>query len=520
MEEQEKLNFKSLGISQKTLKIIESLGYEEPTPIQKLSIPIILNNKNLIAQAPTGTGKTLAFGIPIIDRIDKKVYPNALVLVPTRELCIQVSQELNKVGRKLAVFTIPIYGGHPIEKQISALNKGFHIIVGTPGRIIDHINRKTINFTKISFLVLDEADEMLAMGFQEDIEFILKNIPDNTKKYLFSATIPQKILKISEKYLKDFEKVSVSSKNLILPSIKQIFYEVREEEKIDVLTKIIDQEEGLILVFCHTKRETDDVAYTLKNRGYQAESIHGDYSQAQRERVMNKFKSKQINILVATDVAARGLDISNVTHVINFSIPQNPESYVHRIGRTGRAGRTGVAITLVTPREYERLRQIEIVTKSRLKKEPVPVMAELLEIKKDAFIKSLNEILIKDVRLISELSSYFEEKFKNKNYLHLLSASFILKEGISLGDDKKDLREETFKRLFITLGNKDGITARDIFKTLIDKSELTAEDIGKITVKEKFTFVEIKEKVVEKVIGVFEQFVVKGKEGKIMHAKN
>lgn len=517
---EEKLSFKELGLSQKTLKIVESLGFEEPTPVQHLSIPIIINNKNLIAQAPTGTGKTLAFGLPLVEKIDKKSYPNALILVPTRELCIQVAQELNKVGRKAGVFAIPIYGGHPIEKQISALKKGFHIVVGTPGRVIDHINRKTLNFSKVKFVVLDEADEMLDMGFQEDIETILKTVPEDAKRYLFSATMPPQILRMADRYIKDYEKVTLSSKNIIVPTIKQIFYEVKEQDKIDVLTRILDQEgEGLVLIFCHTKKETDEVAYTLKNRGYQAEAIHGDYSQAQRERVMEKFKSKKINILVATDVAARGLDISDVTHVINFSIPQNPESYVHRIGRTGRAGKSGVAITLVTPREYERLRQIEKLTKSKLKKEAPPEIGELLEIKKDAFVKSLVETLEKEKKLIKELSPYFDDKLKKFNLSELLSASFILKEGLS--GQSESLKEDkgVYKRLFITLGSKDGVSAKDIFKSLIDKAELTGEDIGKITIKDKFTFVEVKEKVAEKVIGLLEQIVVKGKEGKIMRAK-
>ncbi|MCX7991584.1 MAG: DEAD/DEAH box helicase [Proteobacteria bacterium] len=517
---EEKLSFKELGLSGKILRVVESLGFEEPTPVQHLSIPIILKEKNLIAQAPTGTGKTLAFGLPIVEKIDKKSYPNALILVPTRELCIQVAQELNKIGRKVGVFSIPIYGGHPIEKQISALKKGFHIIVGTPGRVIDHINRRTLNFSKVSFLVLDEADEMLDMGFQEDIETILKTVPEGAKRYLFSATMPPQILKMADKYIKDYEKVTLSSKNIIVPTIKQIFYEVKEQDKMDVLSRILDNEsDGLVLIFCHTKKETDEVAYTLKNRGYQAEAIHGDYSQAQRERVMEKFKTKKINILVATDVAARGLDISDVTHVINFSIPQNPESYIHRIGRTGRAGKSGVAITLVTPREYERLRQIERLTKSKLKKEAPPELSELIEIKKESFVKSIEDTIKKEKKLIKDLAGYFEDMLGEYSLGEILSASFILKEGLS--SPAKPLREEKgeYKRLFITLGSKDGISAKDIFKSLIEKADLTGEDIGKITIKDNFTFVEVKEKIAEKVIGLLEQIVVKGKEGKVMRAK-
>lgn len=520
MKEEEKNSFEDLQLSKKVLKVVESLGFEEPTPVQHLAIPIILQDKNLIAQAPTGTGKTLAFGLPLMDLIDKKTFPNALVLVPTRELCVQVAQELNNVGRKLGVFAIPIYGGHPIEKQISALKKGFHIVVGTPGRVIDHIDRRTLNFSKVDYLVLDEADEMLDMGFQEDIERILKTIPPHSKRFLFSATMPPQILKMADKYITDYEKVTLSSKNIIVPNIRQIFYEVKEQDKIDVLTRILDQEEeGLILIFCHTKKETDEVAYTIKNRGYQAEPIHGDYSQSQRERVMDKFKNKKINILVATDVAARGLDISDVTHVINFSIPQNPESYVHRIGRTGRAGKSGVAITLVTPREYEKLRQIERITKSKLKKEKPPEIGELIEIKKDSFVKSLLDVMEKEKPFVKDLSRFFEEKFGDKSLPEILAASFILKEGLSTQSEVLKSSKTSYKRLFITLGSKDGITAKDIFKSLIDGAELTGEDIGKITIKDKFTFVEVKEDVAEKVIGFLEEIVVKGKEGKIMRAK-
>ncbi len=516
----EKNSFESLGLKKKVLKSIETLGFEEPTPVQALAIPVILDGRNLIAQAPTGTGKTLAFGLPLMELIDKKIYPNVLVLVPTRELCIQVAQELNKIGRQLNINAIPIYGGHPIEKQISALKKGFHIVVGTPGRIIDHIDRKTLNFSKVSYLVLDEADEMLDMGFQDDIEKILKTIPPSSKRYLFSATMPPEILRIADKYISDYDKISLSSEKIIVPNIRQIFYEVREQDKLDVLSRIIDQEgEGLILIFCHTKKETDEVAYTLKNRGYLAEPIHGDYSQSQRERVMDKFKSKKINILVATDVAARGLDISDVTHVINFSIPQNPESYVHRIGRTGRAGKSGVAITLVTPREYERLRQIERITKSKLKKEMPPEIGELVEIKKEGFAKALQEVLKKERKLTKELYPYFEEVFQGEDPLSLLTAAFILKEGLSSQPEPDRTAKTSFKRLFITLGSKDGISAKDIFKSLIESANINGEDMGKITIKDKFTFVEVKEAVAEKVIGFLEQIVIKGKEGRVMKAK-
>lgn len=518
-----KLSFEELGLSKKVLKIVEGLGFEEPTPVQQLAVPIILGQKNLLAQAPTGTGKTLAFGLPLMDLIKKQKHPYALILVPTRELCIQVAQELNKVGIKLGVFTLPVYGGQAIDTQLRALKKGVQVVVGTPGRIIDHIERGTLKLAEIGYLVLDEADEMLDMGFEEDIERILRHVPAESRRMLFSATIPAMILGIANKYIKNYEKVWLSKENIVLPNIKQIFYEVRENDKLDVLTKILDTEVGdLVLIFCHTKKETDEVAYALKNRGYLAEPLHGDYSQAMRERVMDKFRKKKISILVATDVAARGIDVTDISHVVNFSIPQNPESYVHRIGRTGRAGRAGVAITLVTPREYRKIQEIEKLTKSRIKKTIAPDMAELIEVKKNNFINKISDISAKEKKKIAALEESFADMLEDKDLLRLLVSSFILHAGIeSVAEEKRTGApgQAGIKRLFVTVGSKDGIEPKDIFRTLVDKANIKGEDVGKIRIHDKFTFVEVKEEVAETVLSALDHMVVKGKHAKIMHAK-
>ncbi|MCX7770646.1 MAG: DEAD/DEAH box helicase [Proteobacteria bacterium] len=513
--------FEDLGLSRQLVEPLYELGFEEPTPVQKEAIPLILTGKNLIVQAPTGTGKTMAFALPILERLKKQKNPYAIVIVPTRELCIQVAQEINKVSSDKRAFAVPIYGGQSIENQIRALKKGVQIVVGTPGRLIDHINRKTLNLQEIKCVVLDEADEMLDMGFEEDIKEILNFVPEDCQRLLFSATMPQEIIAISRKYLKDAERISLSRENIIVPNIKQIFYEVRENEKLDVLTKILDTEiEDQVLIFCHTKKETDEVAYALKNRGYSADALHGDYSQAQRERVMGKFRKKDINILVATDVAARGIDISDVSHVINYSIPQNPESYVHRIGRTGRAGREGVAITFVTPHEYRSLREIEKRTKTKILKTEVPEMEELIEIKLKNFLSQIDEMLKKGNKVVETLLSKFPNKTK-EDLLRMLSASFLISIGLTdLDDDKRDRSDQNMKKLLVTIGRKDKIEPKDIFKAFIEKAGIKGDDIGRIRISDTTTLVEVKESVAELVINALDKFVLKGVSARVFTAKD
>ncbi|THE10204.1 DEAD/DEAH box helicase [Bacillus timonensis] len=373
--------FNELGISQDLMKSISKMGFEEATPIQSQTIPLALEGHDVIGQAQTGTGKTAAFGIPLIENVDvKDENIQGIVIAPTRELAIQVSEELHKIGHFNRVRILPIYGGQDITRQIRSLKKHPHIIVGTPGRVIDHINRKTLKLQNVKTVVLDEADEMLNMGFIEDIEAILKGVPEERQTLLFSATMPGPIQRIAERFMKDPKVVKVKTKEMTVPNIQQYYLEVQEKKKFDVLTRLLDiQSPELAIIFGRTKRRVDELSEALTLRGYAAEGIHGDLSQAKRISVLRKFKEGSIEVLVATDVAARGLDISGVTHVYNFDIPQDPESYVHRIGRTGRAGKTGMAMTFVTPREIGQLKNVENTTKRKMDKMKPPTLDEALE---------------------------------------------------------------------------------------------------------------------------------------------
>src|SRR4030066_2594308 len=388
------MNFEDFNLSKETMKSISEIGFEEPTPIQVSAIPLIMNNRDIVGQAQTGTGKTAAFGIPIAERYQNGRKPFAIVLEPTRELAVQVAQEVHKIGRYKNIRVLPVYGGASIEMQIKALQQGVNVVVGTPGRVIDLLNRRILSLSDIRIVVLDEADEMLDMGFIEDIETILKTTPPERQTLLFSATMPQPIMNIAKRYMRNPEKIRINTKDLVVTEIKQVFYEVRDADKINALSRLIDVEDPkLAIVFCHTKRDVDEVAMKLEQMGYNASALHGDYTQARRDEVMGKFKKGMIDILVATDVAARGLDIKNVTHVINYSIPQNPDSYIHRIGRTGRAGKSGIAITLVTPREYNHLRLIERTAKTTIDRKKLPTSQEVLKAKEKNITKDISEII-------------------------------------------------------------------------------------------------------------------------------
>ncbi len=383
--------FEDLGISSATMKSLKRMGFEEATPVQSETIPLSLENKDLIGQAQTGTGKTAAFGIPMIDKIDKDSNViQGIVIAPTRELAVQVSEELYKIGYGKRARVLAIYGGQDINRQIRALKNHPQIIVGTPGRILDHINRKTIRLENIHTVVLDEADEMLNMGFIEDIEAILSKTPEERQTLLFSATMPAPIQRMAEKFMKNPQIVRVKTKEMTVPLIEQYYLEVQEKSKFDILTRLLDiQTPELAIVFGRTKRRVDELSEALNLRGYMAEGIHGDLSQAKRLSVLRKFKEGSIDVLVATDVAARGLDISGVTHVYNFDIPQDPESYVHRIGRTGRAGKEGVAMTFITPREKSYLGVVERTTKRKMDKMKPPTLDEALEGQQKAVLEKI-----------------------------------------------------------------------------------------------------------------------------------
>lgn len=520
------MNFEDFSLSKETLKSISEIGFEEPTPIQVLAIPLLLNGLDVIGQAQTGTGKTAAFGIPIVEKCEKDKNPFAIILEPTRELAMQVALEINKIGKFKKIRVFPIYGGTSIERQIKVLKQGVDIIVGTPGRVIDHINRGTLSLSGTKIVVLDEADEMLNMGFIEDIESILKTIPLDRQTLLFSATMPQPIMDIARKYMKRPEKVKVNTKDVIVPKIKQIFYEVREEDKINALSRLIDVEDPqLAIVFCHTKREVDDVSMRLAQMGYNAGALHGDFTQARREEVMSKFKKGKLDILVATDVAARGLDIQNVSHVINYNIPQNPESYIHRIGRTGRAGRSGMAITFVTPREYRHLRLIEKTAKTVIDRKRLPSVADVIKAKEKNIIKDIGEIIKENkhacyASLVKELSEQYS--FRDIAAAALYATYGEIKEAPEEGYEKVRAKEEPragIVRLFMTIGRKDKIKVPDIVKSIASEANIPYSKIGNIDVLDKFTFVEVPEDLADKVIRSVDDMIVKGRRVKIQRAK-
>lgn len=394
----EKVQFSELPISDKVKRAVADMGFEEATAIQTQSIPLILEGNDVIGHSQTGTGKTAAFGIPLIEKIEdaKKGMTQALILCPTRELAIQACEEIRKYAKyKEGIRVVPVYGGQPIDRQIRALRNGAEIVIGTPGRVMDHLRRRTLKLQRLTMIVLDEADEMLNMGFREDIETILKDVPEERQTILFSATMPQAIMNITREYQKDPKLIKVIRRELTVPNIKQYCYECRSGQKIDALGRLLDYNNpSRAFVFCNTKRMVDELVNELQSRGYSAAGLHGDMKQATRTTVMNVFKKGNTDILVATDVAARGIDVDDVEAIFNFDIPQDEEYYIHRIGRTGRAGKSGTAHTLVSGRkQIYALRDIQRYTKTKIEMLPLPSLDDVDEIKNDKMMNKLTEIL-------------------------------------------------------------------------------------------------------------------------------
>ncbi|PRY88036.1 DEAD/DEAH box helicase [Mongoliibacter ruber] len=405
---EKELTFSDLGISSEILRAVEEMGYTQPSTIQSQSIPFMLEGKDVIGQAQTGTGKTAAFGIPIIDNVDPDINkPQALILCPTRELAVQVEGEIVKLSKfKRGISSTCIYGGEAIDRQIRSLKKGVQIVVGTPGRIMDHMDRGTLKLDLVRIIVLDEADEMLDMGFREDIENILSDCPEERQTVFFSATMPKPILDLTKKFQDNPEIVRVLRKELTVENITQEYYEVKPSLKMELMSRLMNiNQYTLSVVFCNTKRVTDEVTEELVARGISAEALHGDLSQAQRTKVMNKFRKGHVSVLVATDVAARGIDVDNVEAVFNFDLPLDEENYVHRIGRTGRAGKSGTAINFITGRkDMFRVRDIEKFIKTSINKMSPPSVADLIDLKKQQLVKDVNRFLSKE-----EDNSFYEE---------------------------------------------------------------------------------------------------------------
>jgi len=422
----ENSGFKDLHLSREIQKAITDMGFEEATPIQLQSIPHMLEGKDVIGQAQTGTGKTAAFGIATLERIyPKNPGVQAVILCPTRELAIQVSEELKKLSKyKKGIEILPVYGGQPIDRQIRALKKGVQIIIGTPGRVMDHMERRTLKLDSVKIIVLDEADEMLDMGFREDIETIMRKIPAERQTILFSATMPKAILDMTKKYQTKPQMIKLAHKEMTVPKVEQYYYEVKSQAKPEVLSRLIDLNDlKLSLVFCNTKRRVDELVDNLKSRGYLADGLHGDMQQRQRDHVMSKFRRKEIEILVATDVAARGIDVGDIEAVFNYDIPPDDEYYVHRIGRTARAGKAGCAISFVTGREIYRIRQIQQFTKSKIIAQKVPSVSDIEEIKIDLVLEKVKGII--DAGHLGEYSNLVE-KLIREDYTSLEVAAALL----------------------------------------------------------------------------------------------
>jgi ATP-dependent RNA helicase DeaD len=515
----EPLRFEDLHLSKDMQKAIANMGFEEATPIQSETIPLILEGKDVIGQAQTGTGKTVAFGIPILEKINPKSKKlQAVILCPTRELAIQVAEELKKLSKyKKDVAVLPIYGGQPIDRQIYSLKKGVQIIIGTPGRTIDHIQRGTLKLDNVKTVVLDEADEMLDMGFIEDIETILRHVPAERQTLLFSATMPAPILNLTKRYLSKPELVKVVPKQLTVPNVEQSYFEVKESTKLEVLSRLIDMHDlKLSLVFCNTKRKVDEVVANLQVRGYLADGLHGDMTQSQRDRVMGKFRSNAFEILVATDVAARGLDVEDIEAVFNYDLPQNEEYYVHRIGRTARMGKTGRAFTFVVGREIHKLRDIQAYANTKIGRQRVPSINDVEEIRTSQFFERIKRT-IEEGGL--EHYTYQIERLLEEDYASVDVAAALLKMNMGTegtGYDDVDMESTPSKRslamtrLFLNLGRIQKIEPRDVVGTVARETGIPGKAIGKIDIRDKFSFVEVAEEYAEDVINMMNGRQIKG----------
>ncbi|MHB9094762.1 MAG: DEAD/DEAH box helicase [Eubacteriales bacterium] len=520
--------FGDLELSKKVFNAISDMGFEEPSPIQTQAIPLLMAGDDVIGQAQTGTGKTAAFGIPIMEKLNPKVRNvQAIVVTPTRELAIQVAEELTKIGKYRDVRSLAIYGGTSIDRQILALKRGVHIVVGTPGRVLDHLRRKTLKLDNVRFAVLDEADEMLDMGFIEDIETILKETPTEKQTLLFSATMPEEIQRLARRYLRNPKILSVSRDELTVPQIEQVFYEVKEHNKLDGLCRVLDSSNvKLAIIFCRTKRGVDELVAGLEARGYEAEGLHGDLTQAQRNKVMKKFREGRVEILVATDVAARGLDIENVSHVINYDIPQDPESYVHRIGRTGRAGKSGMAISFIIPREYRQLRLIEKMLNSRIKRCPLPTFEDVFERQREVIIERLAATI--QSGKLGNYRSIIEEMANDYDTVELAAAALKVAFDIQGSEEKSEEVETEFSntgaepgmvRLFMNVGRVDEVKPQDLVRTIAEEAGIPGKLIGAIKIYDKFTFVEVPREAAEKVLYTMHRNTIKGKRVHVEPAK-
>ncbi len=550
----ETVKFEDLNLEEKILRAVTDMGFEAASPIQAQAIPVQMDGRDMIGQAQTGTGKTAAFAIPLLQKMDpgsKKT--QAIILCPTRELAIQVAEEI----RRLAKFTsgikvLPVYGGQEIVKQIRSLKGGVQIIVGTPGRVMDHMRRKTIRTDDIHTVVLDEADEMLNMGFLEDMETILSQMPEERQTVMFSATMPQAIADIAKRFQKDPVMVKVVKKELTVPKVTQYYYEVKPRNKVEVMCRLLDlYSPKLSVVFCNTKKQVDELVQALQGRGYFAEGLHGDLKQEQRDRVMDSFRNGATEILVATDVAARGIDVDDVEAVFNYDIPQDDEYYVHRIGRTGRAGREGRAFSLAVGNEVYKLRDIQKFCKTKIVPQPIPSLNDVTAIKAEKILDEVQEVLAEGG--LERMADIIEKRLLAEEYTSMELAAAFLK--MAMGDDYEDIAEDTrplrdlddlgrrlegrdrkgrgqrrrgryeepdeyedrrgaknaMTRLFINLGKNQNVRPGDILGAIAGESGMPGRLVGSIDMYDKYTFVEVPRNQADVVMEAMNRVKIKGK---------
>ena len=523
------MTFEEMCLDTRIMRAIAEMGFEQPSPIQAQSIPIAVEGKDMIGQARTGTGKTASFGIPMLQRINPKDKNlQAIVLCPTRELAIQSANEIRKLAKFLhGIKVLPIYGGQEISKQIRSLKGGVQIVIGTPGRVMDHLRRHTLKPQTVDIVVLDEADEMLNMGFRDDIETILGQLPEERQTMLFSATMPKPILEIAKRYLHEPEIVKVIQKELTVPKIEQYYYEVNPRKKNEVLSRLLDMyDPSLSLVFCNTKRKVDELVADLKGRGYFAEGLHGDMKQSQRDRVMNGFRNGRTDILVATDVAARGIDVDDVEAVFNYDVPQDDEYYVHRIGRTGRAGREGRAFTLVVGKEIYKLKDIQRYCKTKIRRQPIPSVNDVAAIKVEKLLEQAGELIATDGlgRMMDLLEEYLDGSDYSATEMAAALLAMQLRETSTQTLPKEEFgdtgAEPGMVRMFMNIGKKDRVRIGDILGAVAGESGMEGALVGTIDMYDNFSFVEVPQEYAAAVLEAMNHSKIKGRRVNMEPAKN
>lgn len=520
----ETVRFEEMGLSEEIQKAVRYMGFEEASPIQAKAIPAMISGIDLIGQAQTGTGKTAAFGIPILEKVDPKLKKlQAIVLCPTRELAIQVADEIRNLSRYMhGIKVLPIYGGQDIVKQIRSLKSGTQIVIGTPGRVMDHMRRKTMKLDFVHTVVLDEADEMLNMGFREDIEFVLSGVPEERQTVLFSATMPKPIMEITKKFQNNVKVIKVTKKELTVPNIEQYYYDVKPKKKEEVLSRLLDiYSPRLSVVFCNTKKQVDLLVNALLGRGYFAAGLHGDMKQEQRDRVMQGFRTGKTEILVATDVAARGIDVDEVEAVFNYDLPQDDEYYVHRIGRTGRAGREGRAFSFVSGKEVYKLKEIQRYCKTKIYAQKVPSLNDVANTKMENILDDVERVIEQED--LDMMINAIEERVNNSEFTAMDMAAAFLKICCGMTEDNKNTEENDWEfgdtgagedgmvRLFINIGKKQRVRPGDILGAIAGESGMDGKLIGTIDMYDKYTFVEVPREYAREVLNAMKNVKIKGK---------